>query len=140
MRRGGERYLNDLAWYLAGAGHHVTVRERVEALLGELAAPGFLAGLVQGPLTAWLVGIAIALQIVAAVAISVGLTLLFGAVITGIGYLQFFEEPFVMTRGGPLSSTLSVSYHIYNQFGFGNYGYTAATAFVLFIAVADVAW
>ncbi|HEY8453207.1 MAG TPA: sugar ABC transporter permease, partial [Natronosporangium sp.] len=49
-------------------------------------------------------------------------TLLFGAVVTGIGYLQLFEEPFVMTQGGPLSSTLSVSYHIYNQFGFGNYG------------------
>ena len=29
-------------------------------------------------------------------------TLLFVAVTTGIGYLQFFEEPFVMTRGGPL--------------------------------------
>jgi multiple sugar transport system permease protein len=25
--------------------------------------------------------------------------LLFGAVITSIGYLQFFEEPFVMTKG-----------------------------------------
>jgi multiple sugar transport system permease protein len=62
-------------------------------------------------------------------------TLLFGAVVTGIGYLQLFEEPFVMTRGGPLSSTLSVSYHIYNQFGFGNYGYAAAASYVLFLAV-----
>ena len=35
-------------------------------------------------------------------------TLLFGAVITSIGYLQFFEEPFVMTQGGPLDSTLSI--------------------------------
>lgn len=62
-------------------------------------------------------------------------TLLFGAVITGIGYLQFFEEPFVMTQGGPLDSTLSVSYVIYNQFGFGNYSYAAAMAYVLFVAV-----
>ncbi|GIJ43340.1 sugar ABC transporter permease [Virgisporangium aliadipatigenens] len=62
-------------------------------------------------------------------------TLLFGAVVTGIGYLQFFEEPLVMTRGGPLSSTLSVSYHVYNQFGFGNYGYAAAASYVLFVAV-----
>ena len=62
-------------------------------------------------------------------------TLLFGAVITGIGYLQFFEEPFVMTQGGPLNSTLSVSYHIYNQFGFGNYSYAAAMGYVLFVAV-----
>jgi multiple sugar transport system permease protein len=62
-------------------------------------------------------------------------TLLFGGVITGIGYLQLFEEPFVMTQGGPLSSTLSVSYHIYNQFGFGNYGYAAAASYVLFAAI-----
>jgi multiple sugar transport system permease protein len=62
-------------------------------------------------------------------------TLLFGAVITGIGYLQLFEEPLVMTQGGPLSSTLSVSYDIYNQFGFGNYGYASAAAYVLFVAI-----
>ena len=62
-------------------------------------------------------------------------TLLFGAVITGIGYLQFFEEPFVMTQGGPLESTLSVSYYIYNQFGFGNYSYASAMSYVLFIAI-----
>ena len=65
-------------------------------------------------------------------------TLLFGAVITGIGYLQFFEEPFVMTQGGPLSATLSVSYHIYNQFGFGNYGYAAAASYVLFLAIVGL--
>ncbi|WP_163509034.1 carbohydrate ABC transporter permease [Fodinicola acaciae] len=62
-------------------------------------------------------------------------TLLFGAVITGIGYLQFFEEPLVMTGGGPLNRTLSVSYDIYNQFGFGNYGYAAAMSYVLFLAI-----
>jgi multiple sugar transport system permease protein len=62
-------------------------------------------------------------------------TLLFGSVVTGIGYLQLFEEPFVMTQGGPLSSTLSVSYHIYNQFGFGNYGYAAAASYVLFVVI-----
>ncbi|WP_328473860.1 sugar ABC transporter permease [Actinoplanes sp. NBC_00393] len=61
--------------------------------------------------------------------------LLFGAVITGIGYLQLFEEPLVMTQGGPLQSTLSVSYHVYNQFGFGNYGYASAVSYVLFVAV-----
>jgi multiple sugar transport system permease protein len=62
-------------------------------------------------------------------------TLLFGGVITGIGYLQFFEEPFVMTQGRPLNQTLSVSYDIYNQFGFGNYSYAAAMSYVLFIAI-----
>ena len=66
-------------------------------------------------------------------------TLLFGAVITGVGYVQFFEEPFVMTQGGPLNSTLSVAYLTYNQFGFGNYGYAAAMSYVLFVAVVILA-
>lgn len=62
-------------------------------------------------------------------------TLLFGAVLTGIGYLQFFEEPFVMTQGGPLNSTTSVSYYIFKQFGFGKYGVASAMSYVLFIAI-----
>jgi hypothetical protein len=39
------------------------------ALLAELASPGFLQGLASSFLTAWLAGIAIVLQIVAAVLI-----------------------------------------------------------------------
>lgn len=63
-------------------------------------------------------------------------TLLLGAVLLSVGYLQFFEEPFVMTKGGPLDSTLSISYFTYNQFGFGNYGTASAASYVLFIAIA----
>ncbi len=65
-------------------------------------------------------------------------TMLFAFVITGIGYVQFFEEPYVMTEGGPLNATLSMALYTYNQFGFGNYGYTAAAAFVLFVAIATL--
>ena len=65
-------------------------------------------------------------------------TLLFGGVITMIGYLQFFEEPFVMTRGGPLDKTLSTAMYTYNQFGFGNYNYASAMAYVLFVVIAIV--
>jgi multiple sugar transport system permease protein len=61
--------------------------------------------------------------------------LLFGAVITGIGYLQFFEEAFVMTKGGPLDSTRSVTYFTFDQFGFGNFGYAAAASYLLFLAI-----
>lgn len=63
-------------------------------------------------------------------------TLLLGAVLLSVGYLQFFEEAFVMTKGGPLDSTLSVSYFTYNQFGFGKYGYASAASYVLFVAIA----
>ena len=64
--------------------------------------------------------------------------MLFAAVITGIGYVQFFEEPYVMTDGGPLNATLSMALYTYKQFSFGNYGYTAAAAFVLFFAIATL--
>lgn len=63
-------------------------------------------------------------------------TLLLGAVLLSVAYLQFFEESFVMTQGGPLDSTLSVSYFTYNQFGFGKYGYAAAASYVLFGIIA----
>ena len=62
-------------------------------------------------------------------------TLLFGAVITGIGYLQFFEEAFVMTKGGPLDSTRSVTFFTFDQFGYGNFGYAAAASYLLFLAI-----
>jgi multiple sugar transport system permease protein len=65
-------------------------------------------------------------------------TMLFVSVITFIGYLQFFEEPFVMTRGGPLNSTVSLSMYTYNQFGFGNYGLAAAMSYLIFVVIAVV--
>jgi multiple sugar transport system permease protein len=67
-------------------------------------------------------------------------TLLLGAVLISVGYLQFFEEPFVMTEGGPLNSTLSATYFTYNQFGFGRYGAAAAASYVLFAAIAAVSF
>jgi len=42
-------------------------------------------------------------------------------------YLQFFPEPYVMTRGGPVNSTLSVVMLMYEQgFKWWNMGYAAA--------------
>jgi multiple sugar transport system permease protein len=62
-------------------------------------------------------------------------TLLLGAVLVSVGYLQFFEEPFVMTQGGPLDSTLSITYYTYEQFGFGKYATASASSYVLFAIV-----
>jgi multiple sugar transport system permease protein len=59
-------------------------------------------------------------------------------VTTAIGYLQFFEEPFVMTKGGPLNSTVSLSMYTYQQFGFGNYGYASAMSYLIFVVIAIV--
>ncbi|HET9633395.1 MAG TPA: sugar ABC transporter permease [Terrabacter sp.] len=65
-------------------------------------------------------------------------TLLFVMVTTAIGYLQFFEEPYVMTRGGPLNSTVSLSMYTYQQFGFGNYGLASAMSYLIFVVIAIV--
>jgi multiple sugar transport system permease protein len=68
-------------------------------------------------------------------------TILFMLVITTIGYLQLFEEPYVMTDGGPLDATLSVTMYMYQQgFKFFSQGYASAIAYVLFVIVAIVAF
>jgi multiple sugar transport system permease protein len=68
-------------------------------------------------------------------------TILFMLVITTIGYLQLFEEPYVMTDGGPLDATLSVTMYMYQQgFTFFHQGYASAIAYVLFVIVAIVAF
>ncbi len=63
-------------------------------------------------------------------------TMAFVAVVTSAGYLQLFEEPFVMTGGGPLDRTVSVAMLMWEQgFKFFNLGYAGAIAYVLFIAI-----
>ncbi|AJT40679.1 sugar ABC transporter permease [Psychromicrobium lacuslunae] len=63
-------------------------------------------------------------------------TILLGAVLISVGYLQFFEEAFVMTGGGPLDRTLSVAFYTYQQFGVGQYGRASAASYILFLLVA----
>ena len=65
-------------------------------------------------------------------------TILLGSVLLSVGFLQFFEEAFVMTNGGPLNSTLSITYFTYNQFGFGQYGLASAASYILFADIALV--
>ena len=62
-----------------------------------------------------------------------GPTLLIVGVVTMAGYFQLFAEPFVMTEGGPLRSTMSVLYLMYEQgFKWWNLGVASAVAFALF--------
>lgn len=60
-------------------------------------------------------------------------TAFFVAVMTMIGSLQLFAEPYVMTQGGPSYATLSVVLLMFQEgFRYWNMGYAAALAFVLF--------
>jgi len=63
-------------------------------------------------------------------------TTLFVAVITTVGLFQIFAEPYVMTRGGPLYATTSITLLMYQQgFRWWNLGSAAAIAFVLFALI-----
>lgn len=62
-------------------------------------------------------------------------TLLFSLVVASIGLMQVFDEPYVMTQGGPLGSTSTVALYAVDEFGFGNYGHTAAVSYLLFLAI-----
>lgn len=68
-----------------------------------------------------------------------GPTLLLVSVLTMTGYFQLFAEPYVMTQGGPLESTVSVLYLMYEEgFRWWNLGRASAVAFVLFALMAVV--
>jgi multiple sugar transport system permease protein len=61
-------------------------------------------------------------------------TLLLVGILTVAGYFQLFAEPYVMTQGGPLESTTSVLYFMYEEgFKWWNLGSASAVAFVLFL-------
>ena len=61
------------------------------------------------------------------------------SILTVAGYFQLFAEPYVMTQGGPLQSTVSVLYFMYEEgFKWWNLGSASAVAFVLFLFVFGV--
>ena len=63
--------------------------------------------------------------------------LFFVTVTTLIGWLQFFDEPFVLTDGGPLGATTSLSLFIYKEgFRGSQFGYASAGSLVLFVIIA----
>jgi len=56
------------------------------------------------------------------------------SILTMAGYFQLFAEPYVMTQGGPVESTVSVLYFMFEQgFKWWNLGFATAVAFVLFL-------
>ncbi len=66
-------------------------------------------------------------------------TTLFISIITIVSYFQLFAEPYIMTQGGPLNSTLSIVQYMYQEgFRWWNMGYSASIAFVLFFIILIV--
>lgn len=60
-------------------------------------------------------------------------------VITVSGYFQLFAEPYVMTRGDPLQSTVSLLYFMFEEgFKWWTLGRASAVAFLLFVVILAV--
>ena len=63
-------------------------------------------------------------------------TLALVGILTVSGYFQLFAEPYVMTQGGPLQSTVSVLYFMFDQgFKWWNLGFASAVALLLFALI-----
>ena len=64
---------------------------------------------------------------------NIGFSIFFVTVTTLIGWFQYFEEVYVMTEGGPVNSTISMTYYIYRT-GFWSswFGQAAAASMILF--------
>jgi len=66
-------------------------------------------------------------------------TMVMVSILTVSGYFQLFAEPYVMTEGGPLQSTTSVLYLMYEEgFKWWNLGSASAVAFILFVIMFAV--
>jgi len=67
--------------------------------------------------------------------------LLFVIILNSIKSFQVFVEVFVMTKGGPLNSTFTLVYFVYEE-GLHkfNIGYGSAAAYVLFLIIALISF
>jgi ABC-type sugar transport system permease subunit len=66
-------------------------------------------------------------------------TIIVIVVLSTIGGFSLFIEPYVLTGGGPMQSTLSGMLYIYNQaFYFGHMGYAATLGFVFALVILVV--
>jgi len=66
-------------------------------------------------------------------------TMVLVVILSTIGGFSLFIEPFVMTGGGPMNSTLSAMLYIYNQaFYFGHMGYAATLGFFFALLIFGV--
>lgn len=63
----------------------------------------------------------------------------FVTVTTVIQWLQFFDEPYVLTKGGPVDATTSLSLYVFQEgFRFNQFGFASAASVVLFAFIAII--
>ncbi|MDR1972291.1 MAG: sugar ABC transporter permease [Treponema sp.] len=63
----------------------------------------------------------------------------FNLIISTIGAFQIFQQPYILTDGGPLNSTYTVSMHLFtNAFEYGKMGYSSMVAWCLFVIIMTI--
>jgi ABC-type sugar transport system permease subunit len=66
-------------------------------------------------------------------------TIYFNLIISSIGAFQIFQQPYILTKGGPLNSTYTVSMHLFtNAFEYGKMGYASMLAWCLFVIIMAI--
>ena len=56
-----------------------------------------------------------------------------------LGTLQLFDEPYVLTNGGPDNATLTVGMYLYMQgFKYFDFGYASAIGYVMLIIIVGL--
>lgn len=67
--------------------------------------------------------------------------ILFTAILCTIGTLQLFDEPFVLTKGGPSDATLTLGMYLYQTgFRYFDFGYASTIAYVIVVLIAIVSF
>ncbi|MGW6395101.1 carbohydrate ABC transporter permease [Streptomyces sp. NPDC055103] len=62
--------------------------------------------------------------------------ILLTTVLSTIGTLQIFDEPYILTRGGPDNATLTIGVYLYqNAFVYFDFGYASAIAYALAVLI-----
>ena len=56
-------------------------------------------------------------------------------VLITVSYMNIFDEPYLLTKGGPIGSTRSVALWVYEQFGHGNIAAAMAGSYVMLAIV-----
>ena len=67
--------------------------------------------------------------------------ILFTTITTTIGTLQLFDEPYILTQGGPNYATITLGQYLYeNGFTYLKFGFASALGYVMVIIIGLLSW
>ncbi|ALS29362.1 sugar ABC transporter permease [Paenibacillus cisolokensis] len=67
--------------------------------------------------------------------------LLFTAILSTIGTLQLFDEPYTLTKGGPSDATLTIGMYLYQTgFRYFDFGYASTLAYVIVVLIGILSY